>query len=38
MPDGKERVSSMQARQRAALSTRVAEGEPGSLTTGVARN
>jgi hypothetical protein len=38
MPDGKERVSSMQARQRAALSTRVAEGEPGSLTTGAARN
>ena len=38
MPDGKERVSSMQARQRAAMAPRPAEGEPASLTSGAVRN
>ena len=38
MPDGKDRVGSMQARQRAAMAPRVAEGEPGTLTSGAARN
>ena len=38
MPDGQERVASMQARQRAAVAPRPAEGEPASLTSCVARN
>ena len=38
MPDGKERVTAMQARQRAALAAKVADPEPASLTTAGARN
>ena len=38
MPDGKERVTSMQARQKAALAAKTAESEPAALTSAGGRN
>ena len=38
MPDGKERVTSMQARQKAALAAKAPENEPASLTSAGERN